>query len=109
MNLTKDGRTAKRSYHQVALDKEARTIDLSQPQLLVAFDEVTKGYAYYEARLDGKSTPKKLIGGDYMLRTIEKAKNTNDVIYTIENYAQYPDLHHSTTAFKQSVTKPLTP
>lgn len=103
VNLTKDGRTAKRSYHQVALDKEARTIDLSQPQLLVAFDEVTKGYAYYEARLDGKSTPKKLIGGDYMLRTIEKAKNTNDVIYTIENYAQYPDLHHSTTAFKQSV------
>lgn len=101
--LTKDGRNAKRSYHVVQLDKEARTIDLAKPQLLVALDETTKGYAYYEARLDGKSAPKKLIGGDYMLRTIMKAKNTNDVIYTIENYAQYPDLHHSTTAFKQSV------
>ena len=101
--LTKDGRNAKRSYHVVQLDKEARTIDLAKPQLLVALDETTKGYAYYEARLDGKSAPKKLIGGDYMLRTIVKAKNTNDVIYTIENYAQYPDLHHSTTAFKQSV------
>lgn len=101
--LTKDGRNAKRSYHVVQLDKEARTIDLAKPQLLVALDETTKGYAYYEARLDGKSAPKKLIGGDYMLRTITKAKNTNDVIYTIENYAQYPDLHHSTTAFKQSV------
>ena len=101
--LTKDGRNAKRSYHVVQLDKEARTIDLAKPQLLVALDETTKGYAYYEARLDGKSAPKKLIGGDYMLRTIVKAKNTNDVIYTLENYAQYPDLHHSTTAFKQSV------
>lgn len=46
--LTKDGRNAKRSYHVVQLDKEARTIDLAKPQLLVALDETTKGYAYYE-------------------------------------------------------------
>ena len=103
VNLTKNGRTEQRSYHQIQLDPEARTIDLKQPQLLVAFDERTKGYAYYSARLDGKSEPKKLIGGDYMLRTIQKAKQTDDVIYTIESYAQYPDLHHSTLAFKQSV------
>ena len=37
-----------------------------------------------------------------MLRTIQKAKDTDDVIYTIENFQRYPDIHHSTLAFKRS-------
>ena len=102
VNLTVNGRTNKRNYRVVNLDKEARSINPNQTQLLRSYDETTKGYAYYEGKLSVAATPKQLIGGNYMLRDIFKAKNTDDVIYTIESYEQFPDLHHSTLAFKKS-------
>lgn len=103
VNLTVSGRKARLSYRLVTLDKEQRFIDLNKPQLLKAFNEVTKGDGYYSARLSGAATPKMLLAGNYMLRTISKAKNTENVIYTVETFEQYPDIHYSTLDFKKSV------
>ena len=85
------------------LDKEARFIDLGKLQLLKGFNEATKGYGFYNARLSAPAAPKTLLAGNYMLRSINKAKNTDDVIYTMETFQQYPDIHYSTLAFKKSV------
>lgn len=103
INLTVNGRKEKLSYRLEQLDKEARFIDLGKLQLLKGFNEATKGYGFYNARLSAPAAPKTLLAGNYMLRSINKAKNTDDVIYTMETFQQYPDIHHSTLAFKKSV------
>ena len=103
INLTVNGRKEKLSYRLEQLDKEARFIDLGKPQLLKGFNEATKGYGFYNARLSAPAAPKNLLAGNYMLRSINKAKNTDDVIYTMETFQQYPDIHYSTLAFKKSV------
>ena len=103
INLTVNGRKEKLSYRLEQLDKEARFIDLRKPQLLKGFNETTKGYGFYNARLSAPAAPKTLLAGNYMLRSINKAKNTDDVIYTMETFQQYPDIHYSTLAFKKSV------
>lgn len=103
INLTVNGRKEKLSYRLEQLDKEARFIDLGKPQLLKGFNETTKGYGFYNARLSAPAAPKTLLAGNYILRSINKAKNTDDVIYTMETFQQYPDIHYSTLAFKKSV------
>lgn len=103
INLTVNRRKEKLSYRLEQLDKEARFIDLGKPQLLKGFNEATKGYGFYNARLSAPAAPKTLLAGNYMLRSINKAKNTDDVIYTMETFQQYPDIHYSTLAFKKSV------
>ena len=103
INLTVNGRKEKLSYRLEQLDKEARFIDLGKPQLLKGFNETTKGYGFYNARLSAPAAPKTLLAGNYMLQSINKAKNTDDVIYTMETFQQYPDIHYSTLAFKKSV------
>lgn len=103
INLTVNGRKEKLSYRLEQLDKEARFIDLGKPQLSKGFNETTKGYGFYNARLSAPAAPKTLLAGNYMLRSINKAKNTDDVIYTMETFQQYPDIHYSTLAFKKSV------
>lgn len=103
INLTVNGRKEKLSYRLEQLDKEARFIDLGKPQLLKGFNETTKGYGFYNERLSAPAAPKTLLAGNYMLRSINKAKNTDDVIYTMETFQQYPDIHYSTLAFKKSV------
>ena len=103
INLTVNGRKEKLSYRLEQLDKEARFIDLGKPQLLKGFNETTKGYGFYNARLSIPAAPKTLLAGNYMLRSINKAKHTDDVIYTMETFQQYPDIHYSTLAFKKSV------
>lgn len=103
INLTVNGRKEKLSYRLEQLDKEALFIDLGKPQLLKGFNETTKGYGFYNARLSAPAAPKTLLAGNYMLRSINKAKNTDDVIYTMETFQQYPDIHYSTLAFKKSV------
>ena len=103
INLNVNGRQEKLSYRLEQLDKEARFIDLGKPQLLKGFNETTKGYGFYNARLSAPAAPKTLLAGNYMLRSINKAKNTDDVIYTMETFQQYPDIHYSTLAFKKSV------
>ena len=103
INLTVNGRKEKLSYRLEQLDKEARFIDLGKLQLLKGFNEATKGYGFYNARLSAPAAPKTLLAGNYMLRSINKAKNTDDVIYTMETFQQYPDIHYYTLAFKKSV------
>ena len=79
VNLTMNGRKNRISYRLVKLDKEERVIDLNKPQLLKGFNEVTKGNGYYKARFSTAASPKELIAGNYMLRSIYKAKNTDHV------------------------------
>lgn len=103
VNLTVDGRRKHVSYRLLKLDDEERFVNLRKPQLLKGFDETTKGDGYYRARLSAAAAPQVLMAGDYMLRSIRKAKNADNVIYTMETFEQYPDIHYATLDFKKPV------
>ena len=102
INMTMNGRELSVQYRVEQLDSEAKHLDITKSQLLKGFDENSKGYGFYSANLSRSEKPKCLLKGDFMLRSINKAKDSDDVIYTVENFQQYPDIHHSTLAFKKS-------
>lgn len=103
VNLTLEGRQNRVSYRLLKLDEEERFIDLRKPQLLKGVNEITKGDGYYRACLSAAAAPQVLMAGNYMLRSIRKAKNANNVIYTMETFEQYPDVYYSTLDFKKPV------
>ena len=103
VNMTVDGREKKIAYRLVTLDEEARSINLKQTQLLKGTDEVGKDDGYYSLRFNKPASPKVLLVGDFMLKTIQKAKDADKVIFTKESYEMYPDIHYSNLAFKKPV------
>lgn len=103
VNLTVDGRKEKRSYHLLRLDKEARFVDLQQPQYLQAFDETTKGSGYYRSQFTHPAPPKALLAGNFKLQPPLKAKNADVVLYTSETFEQYPDVRMADLGFRHSV------
>lgn len=103
VNLTVNGRRDNLSYLLLRLDPEQRSVDLSAPQYLRAFNQTTKGYGYYKARFAAPKTPETLLAGDYSLSIPLKAKHTDAVVYTSETFETYPDLLLSDLAFKKSL------
>lgn len=103
VNLTVNGRKDRISYRLLQLDKEKRSVAPNELQLLLAFNERTKGSGYYNTRLSSPATPKELLAGHFMLKTPTKAKKADAVIYTSETFEQYPDLQLSDLSFKRSI------
>ncbi len=103
IRLTTDGREKRITYHLLTLDAEARSVDLQKTQLLGGFNEKTKGYGFYSIDLSQPSSPTPLLTGDFMLRTIEKAKNAERVIFTRESYTEFPDVYYAALDFKNPI------
>ena len=103
INLTIDGRKKNTSYRLIQLDKEKRSIEPRQPQLLLSTNHITKGNGYYSARLHKPAVPRRLMEGDYMLASIVKSRDTNKLIFTKETYQTYPDIHYTDLSFRHPV------
>lgn len=101
VNMTVNGRKNKVAYRVVSLDEDARFLDLKNPLLLKGTNEVTKGDGYYALKLKKPAEPKMLLAGNFMLRSITKAKHADKVIFTKESYEMYPDIHYTNLAFKK--------
>jgi len=102
VNLTGNGRTQKIRYRLMPLAQKSSTVNPEKLQYLYGFDETTKGSGYYRLRLDGQSEPETLLAGDFSLSTPLKARNAETVLYTVETYEQYPELHISDLSFRRS-------
>lgn len=103
VNLTVNGRTENKTYRLITLDKEKNFIDTKELQLLSMFDYITKGSGYYSSKLAKAGKPKQLLAGNYLLKGLQKAKNSDAVIYTAETFEQFPDILLSDLHFKQSI------
>ena len=102
VNLTVNGRATQVQYRYVSLDPEEKNIDLAKPVLLRGFNVVTRDAGYYSLSLKkGKPALKALYSGGYILRDIVKAKNSNVIAYTEENYVTFPDLIVTDLTFKK--------
>lgn len=105
VNLTVNGRSNRLAYSLVRLDKEQKSVNLKEDQFLMAFNEQTKGYGYYSIRFSASRpvVPQTLLAGDFMLQTPLKAKKADAVIYTVQTFEQYPDLHLTDLRFRNPV------
>lgn len=102
VNLTVNGRKEQIRYRFITLDSEKKHIETGKAQMLSGFNETTKGYGYYQSRLNKPATPKALLAGNFMLRTPIKAKQSDAIIYTRETFEEYPEIYLSDLSFKRS-------
>ena len=98
-NLTRVGRDRQLVFRYMILDLEERAITSGSEVLLSAFDENTKASGYYRLSLTtGELHP--LIMSNHTYAGVTKAKDTDRLLYTRENFREAPDLWTTTTAFK---------
>ena len=97
--LTK-GREAKIKYRFIDLDKEAHFIDSKKPILLLTFNENDKSSGYASLELGSKKM-KTFADGDFSYsRNIEKSNHSHLLVFTKENFQEFPDLYLTSTSFK---------
>ncbi len=87
-------------FRYVRLDPEEKFIDTSKPMLLSAYGEWTKKSGFY--LLNVGSEPKKLIFADKRFGFPYKAKKADKLLYTVETFVEFPDLHVSGMNFADS-------
>ncbi len=90
------GRETATKYRYISLDKEERFIDSRKSLLLHVFDEQTRESGYADLTNLGERKTNLLIKGKYYFsNTVYKAKEASDVVFTRENFENFPDLYTS--------------
>ncbi len=98
VNLTKTGRPEKTVFRYIKTDIEERFIDPAKEMLLSAFNETTKASGYYKLSLsDNKLT--KLMMDQYRFGGTVKAKSASQILFTRENFREFPDVWTSDLNF----------
>ena len=100
VNLTgKAGRASQITFRVVALDREDRSLSSREPLLLTAYHNKEKNWGFYaasfakpgvEVRLDQKK----------LFKFIGKAKKADAVLFSREDYGEFPDVWVSDLSFK---------
>jgi dipeptidyl aminopeptidase/acylaminoacyl peptidase len=99
-NLTKGvGNAQEIRFRYVSLDPEEEYINLKNNLLLSAYGEWTKKSGYFNLRPGAQ--PEALVFDDYNFGRVQKAINTNDLVYSVESFVDYPDFYTSGLDFKQ--------
>lgn len=98
VNLTKIGRTQKLVFRYVRLNPEERFIKTDGTILLSMFNEQTKGSGYYSLSVKtGELKP--LISGNYRYAGVSKALQSDKILFTREDYKEFPDVWVSNLSF----------
>jgi dipeptidyl aminopeptidase/acylaminoacyl peptidase len=95
-----DGRNLKVSYRYVKLDEEERNLNTSKKWLFYTFNETNKNSGYFEFN-PKNNKGKQLVSDAFRFSEPIKAKNTDDVIFTKQDFALYPDIIYSDLSFKK--------
>lgn len=103
VNLTVNGVDERIRYRIQILDREAKFIDLTEPQLLSGFDEKTKATGFYRAVLSETKVPTPVLVGDFKASFKGKAKKSDAMLYTTETFEQYPEIHYADIRFKKQI------
>ena len=96
--LTK-GRATDTRYRYVSLDNEVKSLPGDTTILLRYFnrENKTEGYASFYL---GSYKLEKLVGGPKGYNKIIKAKDSDDIIFTSEDFDEFPDWNHSNLTFQ---------
>jgi len=98
-NITKNGRNNNITYRYVQLDDEERFIKLNQELFLTAFNNTDKSEGIYVLKYGGGNV-KELFGGNYHYSNFKKAQDSDEILFTRENFTVFPDILAATTSGK---------
>jgi dipeptidyl aminopeptidase/acylaminoacyl peptidase len=93
------GRETHMTFRIIRLDPEERFLSETQPFLLSAYHNLDKHHGFYTCHL-GKSDVSKLLDEPKKFTFKAKAKKMNTILYTREDYTEYPDLWVSDSSFR---------
>lgn len=102
VNLTVNGREKGITY-RYSVTKEEEYIDIESDMFLTAFNNITKGYSYHILNLRQGKEPAMLYGGDMMLTTPVRAKESPVYMFTRESFTEFPDIWVADLKFKKPV------
>lgn len=100
-NKLTEGRDKKLVYRYIKLDKEEEFIS-DKKWLLSVFDEKTKENGIVEYSVASKKQ-KQLTFGPYNFKVIRKAKNAKSILFTKENFNEFPNLAITDLKFGKSI------
>lgn len=88
----------------INLDPATEYIDTKQEMLLSAYGEWTKKTGFF--KLKAGSKPQEIIYEDRSYGRLTKALHSDQLLYTVQSFTEFPDYHVSTVDFKN--TKQIT-
>ncbi|HEX7486278.1 MAG TPA: prolyl oligopeptidase family serine peptidase [Vicinamibacterales bacterium] len=101
INLTgRAGRTAQITFRVVALDPESKALSSREPLLLTAYHNREKNWGFYAASFAKPGTELR-IDQKKLFKFIGKAKKADAVLFSREDYGEFPDVWISDLSFKQ--------
>ena len=96
-----EGRKQQITLRYRSFDPEERTVPTDKPLLLSATDERTRATGFYRlANLTTAAAPQKVTMVDKGFGAVNKAKNTDTVVFTLSRFDEYPDIWTSDLTFK---------
>ncbi|MFI3267636.1 MAG: prolyl oligopeptidase family serine peptidase [Rikenellaceae bacterium] len=99
VNITENGKATKTTYRVVNFDEDKKFFTKKEKLFLTTFDNTTKGSGYAEVSISG-GVPKVLASELVRFGTPQKAKNSDEIIFTKESFVQAPNVHISNTSLK---------
>ncbi len=102
LNVTgKAGRAAQITFRVVTLDPENRgAVNSSEPLLLTAYHNREKNWGFYSASF-AKPGVERRLDEKKLFRFIGKAKKADAILYSREDYGEFPDVWVSDLSFAQ--------
>ena len=100
VNLTgKAGRAAQITFRVVTLDREERSLSSREPLLLTAYHNKEKNWGFYAASF-AKPGVEQRVDQKKLFKFIGKAKKADAVLFSREDYGEFPDVWVSDLSFK---------
>ncbi len=107
VNITQNGRQQNIVYRLIKFSKTSKQelenvegINTLETAYLKGHNEITRADSYYRFDIESKNTPTEIFSGNFKLNTPRKAKDTEVVLFTKENFETYPNLLATDLSFK---------
>jgi len=93
------GRKSQLVFRYVRLDREEKTIPTKVPILLSTTDDRTKASGYYRVTISRAADLAKVVMLDKLFGALQKAKNAETSIFTLQRFEEFPNLWVSGQTF----------
>ncbi|HYG40830.1 MAG TPA: prolyl oligopeptidase family serine peptidase, partial [Cytophagales bacterium] len=101
IKITKNGRETNTVFRYVDLDKEDEAIVDLEDILLHSYNEKTREEGFYELNLMQDLGPEKLFTDNFRFNFIDKANDSEKILFTRQSFKEFPNLYYSDRYFKQ--------
>ena len=92
-----EGRKNNIKFRYVKLDRELQY--LPNEMMLSAFNTIKKDAGYYSLNIKSQSPPEEIIMESYEFKSLTKANDNNNLIWTKQSFKVFPDLYLSNMQF----------